>query len=224
MIEGVLSKSHLDRLGSRLRNEDAPSDEDLVLLNRYRERFVGANDLVMSTLAGASRFSVESRHKSVPSIVAKLRRRQPARLSAVQDIAGCRIIVPDTIDQDELVTDIAARFPSSIIDDKRTKPTYGYRAVHIVVSLPLPYEIQVRTSMEHAWAQLSERLADRYGFDLKYGGGPPIVRDALMAYSEFLAMLARATPSRGKVDEDAVTAVLGWSARIASIMEALKIE
>ena len=78
--------------------------------------------------------------------------------------------------------------------------------------------------MEHAWAQLSERLADRYGFDLKYGGGPPLVRDALIAYSDFLAVLARATPSRGMVDEDAVSAVLAWSPRIATVMEALKIE
>jgi GTP pyrophosphokinase len=224
MIEGDLTKSQLDRLGSRLRNENAPSDQDLVLLNSYRERFVGVNDSVIRTLASVSAFPVESRHKSVPSIVAKLRRRQPARLLAIQDIAGCRIIVPDAVDQDELVTDIAERFPNCIIDDKRTKPTYGYRAVHIVVSRPLPYEIQVRTSMEHAWAQLSERLADRYGFDLKYGGGPPVVRDALIAYSEFTAMLARATPSRGKVDEEAVTAVLAWSTRIGSIMEALRIE
>lgn len=225
MTDGDLpTKSQLDRLGSRLRNDNEPSDQDLVLLNRYREQFALVNDSVLRTLAALTAYPVESRHKSIPSIVAKLRRRQPARLSAIQDIAGARIIVPDIVDQDELVTSIAEGFSNCIIDDKRTRPAYGYRAVHIIVSNPLPYEIQVRTSIEHAWAQLSERLADRHGFELKYGGGPPVVREALVAFSEFCAMLALATPSRGNVNEEAVNAVLEWSPRLPSIMEALRIE
>lgn len=88
-----LSKSQLDKLGSRLRNGNAPDDEDLVLLDRYRERFIGVNDTVLGELKQLTQFAIESRHKSVPSIVAKLRRRQPARLSAIQDLAGARIIV-----------------------------------------------------------------------------------------------------------------------------------
>jgi hypothetical protein len=45
--EGELSKNQIDRLGSRLRNSAEPSDDDLRLLNRYRERFVWVHDEIV---------------------------------------------------------------------------------------------------------------------------------------------------------------------------------
>ena len=105
-----------------------------------------AVDTIVSELRRLTNFPIESRHKSVPSIVAKLRRRQPARLSAIQDLAGARIIVPNLRAHDELVASIVARYPNAIVDDKRTKPTFSYRAVPVIVTISLPYEIQVRTA------------------------------------------------------------------------------
>jgi putative GTP pyrophosphokinase len=182
-----LSKSALDRLGSRLRNDPSPSDEDLLLLNRYREQFLDLTRSIVRSLQNLTSWPIESRHKSVPSIVAKLRRRQPARLTAIQDIAGARIIVSTLAEQDGVVRRILSHFPNAAVDDKRPHPTLGYRAVHVIVTAPLPFEIQIRTAIQHDWAQLSERLADRYGFELKYGGGPERVRLALIEYSEWLA-------------------------------------
>ncbi|HEV2641290.1 MAG TPA: hypothetical protein VGT98_01215, partial [Candidatus Elarobacter sp.] len=186
-VEPGLSKSQLDKLGSRLRTSTDPEDADLVLLDRYRERFVAMNDTVLEELQELTGVAIESRHKSVPSIVAKLRRRQPARLSAIQDLAGARILVWDLRAQDQLVEKLAGRYPNAVVDDKRRQPTFNYRAVHVIIEAPLPYEVQVRTLNQQTWAQLSERLADRYGFELKYGGGPQEVAAALAEYSEFLA-------------------------------------
>lgn len=221
-----LSKSELDRLGSRLRNSEHPADEDLVLLNRYRERFIKVADSVVAALQELSSYPVEARpHKSIPSIVAKLRRRQPARLSAIQDIAGARVIVPETDAQDDLVGRICARFPEAIVDDKRARPAFGYRAVHIIVSAPLPLEIQVRTVIQHAWAQLSERLADQYGFELKYGGGPDNIRTALLEYADFghavedLAAQVR----KGGNDPEALRRVQEYLGRLPAIVETLRV-
>jgi len=50
----------------------------------------------------------------------------------------------------------------------------GYRALHVIAhSGYFQYEVQLRTRLQHAWAELSEKLADRFGQGLKYGEGPP---------------------------------------------------
>jgi ppGpp synthetase/RelA/SpoT-type nucleotidyltranferase len=218
-----MSKSQLDKLGSRLRNSIAPDDEDLVLLDQYRERFKAVNDAVVSELGKLTTFAIESRHKSVPSIVAKLRRRQPARLSAIQDLAGARIIVPGLHAQDDLVRQLVAEYPDATLDDKRERPTYSYRAVHVIIHAPLPYEVQIRTEIQHAWAQLSERLADRHGFELKYGGGPPNVAQALAEYSEFGALVNLVTDDRKAPSGETIGALRALIERLPTILKALEI-
>jgi ppGpp synthetase/RelA/SpoT-type nucleotidyltranferase len=217
-----ISKSQLDKLGSRLRNSADPDDEDLVLLDRYRQRFVLINDTIVAKLRDLADFAVESRHKSVPSIVAKLRRRQPARLSAIQDLAGARIIVPGLHAQDDFVQKLLGLYPESAVDDKRGRPTFNYRAIHVVVSAPLPYEVQIRTELQHVWAELSERLADRYGFELKYGGGPPNITRALAEYSDFAFAVDRFADPRVGGAQDVTGVVEAYLERLPAIMETLK--
>ncbi|NLE78018.1 MAG: hypothetical protein GX610_00275, partial [Rhodococcus sp.] len=49
-------------------------------------------------------------------------------------------------------------------------PRFGYRAVHLEVSVfGVQAEIQVRTGLQHLWAESMERLADRFGRGLRYG-------------------------------------------------------
>jgi hypothetical protein len=47
-------------------------------------------------------------------------------------------------------------------------------------------EIQVRTSLQHRWAELSEKLADQHGIELKYGGGEEPLRQRLMKWSDIV--------------------------------------
>jgi len=45
--------------------------------------------------------------------------------------------------------------------------------VHLVVKLDgIPVEVQVRTVLQHAWAQSMERLGDAWGRAIRYGGEP----------------------------------------------------
>ncbi len=50
-------------------------------------------------------------------------------------------------------------------------------------------EIQVRSALQHLWAELSEKLSDVVDPTIKYGGGADVVRKALTALSERIAAL-----------------------------------
>lgn len=64
--------------------------------------------------------------------------------------------------------------------DRRVKPSHGYRAVHLIVrESNKPIEVQVRTALQHEWAEMSEKCADMIDQAIKYGGGPPPVRGIL---------------------------------------------
>ncbi|MGH2736230.1 MAG: hypothetical protein ACRDKZ_11670 [Actinomycetota bacterium] len=113
------------------------------------------------------------RLKTPTTIVEKLRRER-TRLSTIQDIAGLRIVSDMTLaEQDELVERVIAEFPGARTQDRRLVPSYGYRAVHIIVEVSgLPVEIQIRTRLQDLWAQTMERLADRWGREIRYGALP----------------------------------------------------
>jgi hypothetical protein len=106
----------------------------------------------------------------------------------MQDIAGCRLVVPGLAGQDSVVKELAALFERVDIDDRRVRPSHGYRAVYLIVdALDRPVEIQVRTQRQHVWAELSERMAHVFDPQLKYGGGPSEHSLHLLATSATLA-------------------------------------
>ena len=76
--------------------------------------------------------------------------------------------------------------------DRRAAPSYGYRAVHIVVKISGKLvEIQIRTLLQHLWAEVSERLSDVLDPEIKYGGGVELVRSVLRKTSETVADIER---------------------------------
>lgn len=48
-------------------------------------------------------------------------------------------------------------------------------------------EIQVRTELQHMWAELSEKCADIFGSEVKYGGGDQAIRQHLEFLSNLVA-------------------------------------
>jgi ppGpp synthetase/RelA/SpoT-type nucleotidyltranferase len=110
----------------------------------------------------------------VNTLVDKLRRERTMALTTVQDIAGVRVVLrPDRREQDAVVARLSSRFPSARVTDRRATPSHGYRAVHLVVdSGGCLVEIQVRTLLQDVWAQLVERIADRWGRGIRYGQEP----------------------------------------------------
>jgi putative GTP pyrophosphokinase len=195
----MLSKTQIDRLGDRLRG-DTITEQDLVNLDEYRRSFGEAYEKVIRTISEQLQIETTGRAaKSTASIVEKLRR-ESIRLTQMQDIAGCRIIVPDLRDQDLAVASLQKVSPQTTIVDRREKPSYGYRAVHIIAKISGKLiEIQVRTTMQHLWAELSEKLSDVIAPEIKYGGGPDIPRNLLAGISESIATIENLTDNIAQV-------------------------
>lgn len=178
-------KAELDRLGERLRL--GVSADDLTMLDAYRRGFRPSYEEVLVRVRDELALQVSGRPaKSTAAIVDKLRRGS-IRLTQMQDIAGCRIVVPDVSHQNRVLSVLNGIYDDAGIFDRRTRPSSGYRAVHLIVRrLDLPVEIQIRTDLQHVWAELSEKLADKHGIYLKYGGGPESVRRTLLDYSDII--------------------------------------
>lgn len=187
----TLSRTQTDKLGDRLRRDEIPTDDDLRLLSRFREDRRSAMEAIGSGLREIVGTPPAGRLKTINSIVDKLRR-ESARLSQVQDIAGLRIVRDMTrVDQDELVSLIIARFPDSKVFDRRANPSNGYRAVHVIVTSERHLvEIQVRTEPQHRWAMLVERFADAWGQQVKYGRPPDAPAEPAAATSSRGAMVS----------------------------------
>lgn len=192
----MVSKSQIDRLGDRLK-EGPYSDDDVRELDAYRQTFVDAYTIVVGRIRGELGLEPTGRPaKSTTAIVDKLRR-ETIRLSQVQDIAGCRIVVPAIEAQTETVQRLISIFPSAGFVDRRMIPSFGYRAVHLIVSQDdALVEIQVRTRRQHQWAELSEKLSDALGVELKYGGGEARLQQQLRWLSDAIALQERDVPEQ----------------------------
>ncbi len=129
---------------------------------------------------------VATRLKRLPTIISKLERLQRLRLSQLQDIGGCRVVVGDT----DRVFDVATSLLESRIlhrlikrDNYITAPRRtGYRGIHLVYEYRsvrrdhyngLHVEIQLRTQLQHQWATAVETVGAFTGNDLKSGRGDP---------------------------------------------------
>ncbi|HEV2378217.1 MAG TPA: hypothetical protein VG206_00305 [Terriglobia bacterium] len=168
----AISRAQVDRLGERLR-KGGVSDDDFRLLDAYRASFAQAYEETINVIRRSrTQWALTGRPaKSTTSIIEKLRR-ETIRLSQVQDIAGCRLVVPDVLTQDRIVGRLRSTFAKVAVADRRKQPSHGYRAVHLITTVRnRAIEIQVRTELQHLWAQLSERLSDTLDPTIKYGGG-----------------------------------------------------
>ena len=187
-----LSKPQIDQLGERLRKGNI-SEDDLRLLDVYRESFTEAYEEVVAAIRSATGLEPVGRSKTNISIIAKLIRERTMRLHRMQDIAGCRVVVDEILKQDSVVGELVRAFPSAKVHDRRKRPSHGYRAVHLIATArDKLVEIQVRTELQHLWAQQSEIMSDVSDPAIKYGGGSPENKNLLSANSELIADLEEA--------------------------------
>jgi putative GTP pyrophosphokinase len=180
MSTGV-SKTQIDRLGERLK-AGTLAEADLRLLDEYRLSFGPAYETVVTIVHVKLGFEPTGRPaKSTGSLKEKLRR-ESIRLVQVQDIAGCRVVVPDIAAQEKAISALRQEFERAAVVDRRVNPSFGYRAVHVIAGVAgKSVEIQLRTALQHSWAEMSEKLSDVLDPAVKYGGGPAEVRQALDA-------------------------------------------
>lgn len=176
-LELPVTKAELSRVGVRLAAGTASREDETAF-----ERTLGVYDELGSRIqvrvAAATGAPVHSRTKTRDTLLAKIPR--GIKLADVQDTAGVRVVVEGgRSGQDEAVASIVAAITHGGVEprivDRRTKPSYGYRAVHVIGRMDgLPFEVQVRTRAQHEWAQLAEKTADVWGRQLRYGGEPDL--------------------------------------------------
>ncbi len=113
------------------------------------------------------------RLKTLKSTQEKLARRE-ATLSKIHDIAGVRLLCGETRHrQDAIVARVLRLFPGAREIDRRQQPNHGYRAVHVIARVDgVRVEVQVRTRLQHIWAEVAEGVADAWGRQIRYGGEP----------------------------------------------------
>lgn len=180
----------------------------------------------LAEIPGLKVHSVSLRMKSIESLAQKLARpdKQYEDLWDVTDLAGVRVITyfEDAVDRVGKV--VEARLPVDLeaSTDKRRRrdeSAFGYRSLHYVFRLTdgLPEraraEVQVRTVLEHAWAEIEHDLGYK-GRDVM----PAAVRRRLsrvaglleLADQEFVAVrrdleaYASSLPARIEADDDGV--------------------
>jgi putative GTP pyrophosphokinase len=186
LAPAVLTISQLNRLGERLR-KNQESETDLQALDDFRLSFEPAYRHVFDYLTQSGLKPGGRAGKTTLSIRAKLIRER-TRLSRMQDIAGCRVVVKSVAEQDRIIRQLKADFPEHGVFDRRERPSHGYRAVNLVTYISgVPIEIQIRTSLQHNWAELSEKLSD-VDPTIKYGGGPFFIRKELDRLSDHIKL------------------------------------
>ncbi|MBV9214949.1 MAG: RelA/SpoT domain-containing protein [Acidobacteria bacterium] len=128
-------------------------------------------------------YYIAQRLKRKPQIIRKLQRLS-VRLTQLQDVGGCRIIVNKNRDVDNLYAYLLERitgqenFTLTRVTDYREKgrDDTGYRALHLMFTRTgRKLELQIRSRMQHYWAESIERTSVVYGYHLKEKEGAGIV-------------------------------------------------
>lgn len=151
-----------------------------------------------------SSYYIAQRLKRKPQIIRKLLRLS-VRLTQLQDIGGCRIIVDTNRDVDKLLTYIGAKVAGqkqlqlTRVTDYREKgrDDTGYRAVHLMLMQSgRKLELQLRSRVQHYWAESIERSSVIYGHYLKEKEGHPLVIEYFKQLSDiFFEIEAKREPT-----------------------------
>lgn len=142
--------------------------------------------------------------KRMDRILDKLLRFPTMRLSQMDDIGGCRLVLR-TLDDVYLVTDrINRRWPHAEILDYIDAPKPdGYRSVHVVERRDgRLVEVQLRTRRQHDWAEAVEDARGLTGYDVKNGMGPVALRRYFRVAAHRLALEDAGQPPDPEIEKD----------------------
>ena len=198
-VETTPSRSRVDRAGTTLVNDAASPEERreaLAVVSDWRalhgtplndiEAHLRSHVVPFETSLAEELAFVAQRLKRLPSIEAKLRRSRTMRLSRMQDVAGCRAVLPSAADLLAANSDIEASFaPHELLRryDYLAQPsTSGYRGTHLVYAYRpedeshaiysgLGVEVQLRSRLQHSWATAVETVGAFSGQALKSSEG-----------------------------------------------------
>jgi ppGpp synthetase/RelA/SpoT-type nucleotidyltranferase len=178
LVPAAISANALKRLGQALR--DGRLEPGTPQWEAYAE-YLAECDLLRAIAEERVRrvlgesVHVTGRTKSTDTLRDKLLRTPAIQLPSIDDVVGIRAVGEFTLDeQDSAAAALRKEFPGEIrIRDRRIDPSSGYRALHVIARVDgTRVEIQIRSRLQAEWADLFERLADRWGRQIRYGEGP----------------------------------------------------
>lgn len=186
------SRTKVDSAGKNLvacNDADALPEPALAALNDWRNFHTFPLNSITVVLKGKARriqndALVVERLKRSRSVLAKLMREPSMRLTQMQDIGGCRAVmksVEDVYRLKESYLNGKGNYDIVHVDDYiRAPKDSGYRSIHLILRYnskkypeynKLLLEIQMRTSVQHAWATAVETVGAVIGQALKSSEG-----------------------------------------------------
>jgi hypothetical protein len=189
------SKTQIEKAGRAIRHGCIGSERDdaILKIQNYRELhlyplMLVKNHLAKATKRASKRGVVARRLKMLATIIDKLERPSldgssdnAIQITRMQDIGGCRAIVPDLDSLTKLHEDLGkSRSVHQIIRtiEYLTPKESGYSGIHLVYSCfagsdeenewkKTKIEVQLRTELQHAWATSLEIIDTLEGIKLK---------------------------------------------------------
>lgn len=220
------SNTAVQRAGEVIRAPiDLDSDPDVFFravatIEEWRSSFAPALNATMMWLKsaleqqqlGSRALVLRSRHKKAPSVFQKLRDRPTMRAPQMEDIAGCRVVLPTLAEvrrlEEKLKQGRVRKVEFEPDDDYNVAPRPGgYRALHLhtrrTVRIdgreegPWRVEIQLRTRLQHLWAESVEEIDRAFKWDIKHEDGPELVLDYYRTFSAYYADRDHGRDARG---------------------------
>lgn len=129
---------------------------------------------------------VGQRLKREPQIINKLVRQPKMMLSRMEDVGGCRAVLPSSAAVAGVEARIRRRWDVQRYRNYVTEPKIsGYRAVHLVTERDgKRIEVQLRTQGQQEWADAVESFANKYELPLKDETGPEPVLEFFRVAAE----------------------------------------
>lgn len=202
------SKGEINRAGDTIRKKDATPEQiksAIKVVDNWRAAHAFPLQIIYAHLRrmaeGHNGFIVAERLKRLSSILGKLDRESGMLLSRMQDLGGCRFIVPAVKDvylyANEYEKSRKRHVLKNEIDYILMPKASGYRSLHRIykyrsdknpVYNDMLIEIQFRTRLQHIWATAVETMGVYMREDIKSGYGPKDVKRFFALVSSLFAI------------------------------------
>lgn len=203
------TKSDINKAGNIIRNEKLTNDEynsAIKVIDNWRASHAYPLHVIYMYLRGMasnnSKIIVVERLKRLSSIIGKLKREKGMELWRMQDLGGCRFIVPNINDvffySDKYKKSRVRHEFKRAYDYINNPKQSGYRSLHLVYKFHsenkdtynknMLIEIQFRTHLQHLWATALETMGIYTKQALKAGEGDKYIKRFFVLVSSLFAI------------------------------------